>query len=155
MAYKIRPFNSLEEALSYAVEQLGDEKISLVTGKSASYIRKCSDPDSDQNLPFNLATKIDLECVINGKGTPLLNFFENHIEENTNPEQIKDHLLGILGQLSHNSNRIVEKSIAALDENSPGGSKITQSELKEISYAIKKIEEKILNLKIKVQEHTI
>ena len=36
MAYKIRPFNSLEEALSYAVEQLGDEKISLVTGKSAS-----------------------------------------------------------------------------------------------------------------------
>jgi hypothetical protein len=42
-----------------------------------------------------------------------------------------------------------------LDENSPGGSKITQSELKEISYAIKKIEEKILNLKIKVQEHTI
>jgi len=82
-------------------------------------------------------------------------FFEDHIEQNTSPEQIKDHLLGILGQLSHNSNRIVEKSIAALDENSPGGSKITQSELKEISYAIKKIEEKILKLKIKVQEHTI
>jgi len=155
MAYKIRPFNSLEEALSYAVEQLGDEKISLVTGKSASYIRKCSDPDSDQNLTFNLATKIDLECAISGKGTPLLNFFEDHIEQNTSPEQIKDHLLGILGQLSHNSNRIVEKSIAALDENSPGGSKITQSELKEISYAIKKIEEKILKLKIKVQEHTV
>ena len=52
MAYKVRTFNSLEESLTYAIEQIGDEKISLVTGKSASYIRKCSDPDSDQNIPL-------------------------------------------------------------------------------------------------------
>ena len=68
--------------------------------------------------------------------------------------QVEDPLTGLLGQLSHNSNRIVERCIRAIDDKSPGGEKITALELKGISEAIKKIEEKILKLKIKVQEHT-
>ena len=61
MAYKIRDFLSLEEALSYAIEQIGDDAIEKATGKSSSYIRKCSDPVTTQILPYQLAMKIDLE----------------------------------------------------------------------------------------------
>ena len=35
MAYKIRKFLSLEEALSYAIEQIGDEAIEKATEKSS------------------------------------------------------------------------------------------------------------------------
>ncbi len=154
MAYKIRKFSSLEEALSYAIEQLGDEAIAKATEKSSSYIRKCSDEDNQQRLPFHIALKIDLECIKQDKGAPLMIYYEHELEKEMNSHKIEDPLTGILGQLSHNSNRIVERCIKAIDEKSPGGEKITSTELKDISEAIKKIEEKILKLKVKVQEHT-
>ena len=154
MAYKIRKFSSLEEALSYAVEQLGDEALEKATEVSSSYIRKCSDEDSPQRLPFHIALKIDSECLKQDKGAPLMIYYEHALEKEMDSHKIEDPLTGILGQLSHNSNRIVERCIKAIDEKSPGGGKITPTELKDISEAIKKIEEKILKLKIKVQEHT-
>ena len=52
MAYKIRKYSSLEEALSYVIEQLGDDAIEKATDMSSSYIRKCSDADTNQRLPF-------------------------------------------------------------------------------------------------------
>ena len=153
MVYKIREFGSLEESLSYAIEQLGDKKISDITHKSSSYIRKCSDPDNDQKLPLSLALIIDAECIKLGKGSPLLDFYQNYMETYSNELKVKDNLLGILGQLSHNSNRIVERCIGALDKNSPAGEKLSLTEQKDISYAIKKIEEKISKLKQKIKEH--
>ena len=154
MAYKIRKYSSLEEALSYAIEQLGDDVIEKATEMSSSYIRKCSDADTPQRLPFHIALKIDAECIKQDKGSPLMIYYEHELENIIGEHQVEDPLTGILGQLSHNSNRIVERCIRAIDAKSPGGEKITVIELKGISEAIKKIEEKILKLKIKVQEHT-
>tara|TARA_B100001248_G_C27369112_1_gene450703 strand:+ start:781 stop:1248 length:468 start_codon:yes stop_codon:yes gene_type:complete len=154
LAYKIRKYSSLEEALSYVIEQLGDDAIEKATDMSSSYIRKCSDADTNQRLPFHVALKIDAECIRQDKGTPLMNYYENVLEKEISEHKVEDPLTGILGQLSHNSNRIVERCIKAIDVKSPGGEKITKTELKDISEAIKKIEEKILKLKIKVQEHT-
>ena len=154
MAYKIREYSSLEEALSYAIEQLGDEAIEKATEMSSSYIRKCSDADAQQRLPFHIALKIDAECIKQDKGSPLMIYYEHELEKVIDEHQVEDPLTGLLGQLSHNSNRIVERCIRAIDAKSPGGEKITAIELKGISEAIKKIEEKILKLKIKVQEHT-
>ena len=153
MVYKIREFGSLEESLAYAIEQLGDARISEITNKSSSYIRKCSDPDNDQKLPLYLALIIDAECLQMNKGSPLLDFYQNYLEIKSEDFKVKDNLLGILGQLSHNSNRIVERCISALDENSPAGEKLSLTEQKNISYAIKKIEEKITNLKKKIKDH--
>tara|TARA_E500000178_G_scaffold355844_1_gene430105 strand:+ start:4514 stop:4981 length:468 start_codon:yes stop_codon:yes gene_type:complete len=153
MVYKIREFGSFEESLAYAIEQLGDARISEITNKSSSYIRKCSDPDNEQKLPLYLALIIDAECLQMNKGSPILDFYQNHLEIISEDFKVKDNLLGILGQLSHNSNRIVERCISALDKNSPAGEKLSLTEQKNISYAIKKIEEKITNLKKKIKDH--
>ena len=153
MVYKIREFGSFEESLAYAIEQLGDVRISEITNKSSSYIRKCSDPDNEQKLPLYLALIIDAECLQMNKGSPILDFYQNHLEIISEDFKVKDNLLGILGQLSHNSNRIVERCISALDKNSPAGEKLSLTEQKNISYAIKKIGEKITNLKKKIKDH--
>ena len=81
MAYKIRKFSSLEEALSYAIEQLGDEALEKATEMSSSYIRKCSDEDSPQRLPFHIALKIDTECIKQDKGAPLMIYYEHELEK--------------------------------------------------------------------------
>ena len=128
MAYKIRKFLSLEEALSYAIEQIGDEAIEKATEKSSSYIRKCSDPDSPQILPYQLAMKIDLECLKLNKGTPLFSFYEHQLVMN-----MKDQAMNKFG---------------------PERDKISKTDLKKISEAIKQMEEKILKVKVKVEEHT-
>ena len=95
MAYKIRKFSSLEEALSYAIEQLGDEAIAKATEKSSSYIRKCSDEDNQQRLPFHIALKIDLECIKQDKGAPLMIYYEHELEKEMNSHKIEDPLTGI------------------------------------------------------------
>jgi len=154
MAYKIRKFLSLEESLSYAVEQLGDEAIQKSTGKSSSYIRKCSDPDAEQTLQFQDAIKIDMECLKLNKGTPIFEFYEHQLVIAMKEHHIEERLNDVVGQMSAKALLIVDRCIQAMNKFGPEGNKITQTDLKGISEAIKQMEEKILKVKIKVEEHT-
>jgi len=154
MAYKIRNFLSLEEALSYAIEQLGDEAIEKATEKSSSYIRKCSDPDSPQILPYQLAMKIDLECLKLNKGTPLFSFYEHQLVMSMKDVNIEERLNDVVGQMSAKALLIVDRVIQAMNKFDTNEGKISKADLKEISEAIKQMEEKILKVKVKVEEHT-
>ena len=116
MAYKIREFLSLEEALSYAIEQLGDGKIANTTGKSSSYIRKCSDPDSPQILPYQLAMKIDLECLKLNKGSPLFSFYEHQLVVSMKDVNIEERLNDVVGQMSAKALLIVDRVIKAMNK---------------------------------------
>ncbi len=153
MAYKIRDFLSLEEALSYAIEQLGDEAIEKVTEKSSSYIRKCSDPDSPQILPYQLAMKIDLECLKQNKGTPLISFYEHQLIKSMKDVNIEERLNDVVGQMSAKALLIVDRCIQAMNKFDTNEGKISKTDLKGISEAIKQMEEKILKVKVKVKEH--
>ena len=63
--------STIEHGLTEAVKQLKSKVIEEVTGKSESFIRKCSDPDLDQQLDHRDAVKIDRACVERGL-TPFL-----------------------------------------------------------------------------------
>ena len=154
MAYKPRKFLSSEEALSYAIEQIGDKAIQKATGKSGSYIRKCSDPDAEQTLQFQDAIKIDLECLKLNKGTPLFEFYEHQLVIAMKEHHIEERLNDVVGQMSAKALLIVDRCIQAMNKFGPEGDKITKTDLKGISEAIKQMEEKILKVKIKVEEHT-
>ena len=72
---KNRELSSIEHGLAEAIKNLKAEVIEEVTGKSESYIRKCSDPDLEQQLDHIDAVKkelikfslIDLEAKISPK----------------------------------------------------------------------------------------
>ena len=67
----IRKISSIEHGLAEAIKNLKTELIEKATGKSESFIRKCSDPDLDQQLDHRDAVKIDRACIENGL-TPYL-----------------------------------------------------------------------------------
>ena len=68
---KLREISSIEHGLSEAIKNLKSRVIEEVTGKSESFIRKCSDPDLDQQLDHKDAVKIDKACIERGL-TPYL-----------------------------------------------------------------------------------
>ena len=70
---KNRELSSIEHGLAEAIRNLKAEVMEEVTGKSESYIRKCSDPDLEQQLDHRDAVKIDKACVENGLAPYLLN----------------------------------------------------------------------------------
>ena len=70
---KNRELSSIEHGLAEAIKNLKSELIEEVTGKSESYIRKCSDPHLDQQLDHRDAIKIDKACIQKGFAPYLLN----------------------------------------------------------------------------------
>ena len=70
---KNRELSTIEHGLAEAIRNLKAEVIEEVTGKSESYIRKCSDPDLEQQLDHKDAVKIDKACIAKGLDPYLLN----------------------------------------------------------------------------------
>ena len=68
---KLRQISTIEHGLTEAIKNLKSKVIEEVTGKSESFLRKCSDPDLDQQLDHKDAVKIDKACVERGL-TPYL-----------------------------------------------------------------------------------
>ena len=68
---KLRQISSIEHGLTEAIKNLKSTVIEEVTGKSESFLRKCGDPDLDQQLDHKDAVKIDKACVERGL-TPYL-----------------------------------------------------------------------------------
>ena len=60
---KLRDISSIEHGLTEAIKNLKSKVIEEVTGKSESFLRKCSDPDLDQQLDHKDAVKIDKELI--------------------------------------------------------------------------------------------
>ena len=71
---KLREISSIEHGLTEAIKNLKSKVIEEVTGKSESFLRKCSDPDLDQQLDHRDAVKIDKACVQKGLNELLTKF---------------------------------------------------------------------------------
>ena len=93
---KIRKTASIESGIMQVLKILNEEDIRDAIGKGSSYLRKCSNPDLQQQIDHNDSIKLDLACIKKGKAPPLydaheyivINEFENssfhknnHIDE--------------------------------------------------------------------------
>ena len=68
---KIRKTASIENGIMQVLKILTEEEIQKAINKSSSYLRKCSNPDLQQQIDHNDSIKLDLACIKKGKAPPL------------------------------------------------------------------------------------
>ena len=150
---KIRELSSIENGLAEAIKSLKSKVIEEVTGKSESYIRKCSDPDLNQQLDHRDAVKIDKACVERGLSPYMLNSHTYIIQKELKNIKSSNHDINellikftilhgeLMNAISRAKNPIGEK-----------GSSVSAAEKKEIFDAFNALEDKILKIKTTVEK---
>ena len=156
---KVRKIASIERGIEEILQALSDQEIQETIGKGSSYLRKCSDPgrnsegkDSDgvkRNIDHIESVKLDKKCVQKGISPPLLNAHQLIIEQEKSGRQSDvvdvNKMLIKFSILEGELNKVV---IEVTDPASPGGENITRLEKKKVFEAIKRIEDKILKIKL-------
>ena len=155
---KIRKIASIERGLEEIVQSLTEEEIKQAINKGSSYVRKCSDPQPDndgvkRNIDHTDSVKLDLKCIEKGISPPLLTAHQFIIdqaksEHKTNLGEVNEMLVKF-SILEGELNKVV---IQATDPASPGGKKIDDLEKKKVFEAIKNIEDKILKIKLAIDK---
>tara|TARA_B100001063_G_scaffold110844_1_gene103472 strand:- start:53 stop:517 length:465 start_codon:yes stop_codon:yes gene_type:complete len=151
---KIRKTASIESGIMQVLKILNEEDIQEAIGKGSSYLRKCSNPDLQQQIDHNDSIKLDLACIKKGKAPPLydaheyivINEFENSSSHKNNDI---DELL-VKSTILHG--KLIEVVKLAEDQKSDQGIDISKLEKKEIMEAIKNLEDKIMKIKITVDQ---
>ena len=151
---KIRKTASIENGIMQVLKILNEEEIHEAIGKGSSYLRKCSNPDLQQQIDHNDSIKFDLACIKKGKAPPLydaheyivINEFENSSSHKNNDI---DELL-VKSTILHG--KLIEVVKLAEDQKSDRGIDISKLEKKEIMEAIKNLEDKIMKIKITVDQ---
>ena len=155
---KIRKIASIERGLEEVIQALTDEEIKQAINKGSSYVRKCSDPQPDndgvkRNIDHTDSVKLDLKCIEKGISPPLLTAHQFIIdqakfEHKANLGDVSNMLVKF-SILEGELNKVV---IQATDPASPGGKKIDDLEKKKVFEAIKNIEDKILKIKLAIDK---
>ena len=149
---KIRKTASIENGLMEVVQILSEEEIQAAIGKGSSYVRKCSNPDLPQEIDHNDSFKLDKACIAKGKAPPLLTSHEYmiaHELENINTDGSKD-LSQILVRSTILHGKLTELIHNAQHPKSDKGVEISVLEKKDIFEAIKDLEDKILKIKLTI-----
>ena len=155
---KLRKIASIERGLEEVVQSLTEEEIKQAINKGSSYVRKCSDPQPDndgvkRNIAHADSIKLDIKCIEKGISPPLLTAHQFIIdqaksEHKTNLGDVSNMLVKF-SVLEGELNKVV---IEATDPKSPDGEKITALEKKKVFEAIKNIEDKILKIKLAIDK---
>ena len=149
---KIRKTASIENGLMEVVQILSEEEIQAAIGKGSSYVRKCSDPQQQQEIDHNDSFKLDKACIAKGKAPPLLTSHEYMIEselENINTDGSKD-LNKILVRSTILHGKLTELIHNAQHPKSAKGTEISVLEKKDTFEAIKDLEDKVLKIKLTI-----
>ena len=151
---KIRKQASIESGIMEVLKILSEEEIQESIGKSSSYLRKCSNPDLQQELDHNDSIKLDLKCIKKGKSHPLYTAHEYIIINEL--ENLDSHKTNDIDDMLVKSNilhgKLSEAVKLAEDPKSDAGKEISKLEKKEIMEAIKNLENKILKIKLTVDQ---
>ena len=152
---KIRKTASVENGIMQVLNILSDDEILEAIGKTSSYLRKCSNPDDPQrHIDHHDSIKLDIACIKKGKAPPLydaheyivINEFENlssHKENDIDEMLVKSTIL---------HGKLTEVVKLSEDPKSDQGKEISKLEKKEIMEAIKNLEDKIMKIKITVDQ---
>ena len=150
---KIRELSSIENGLAEAIKNLKSKIIEEVTGKSESYIRKCSDPDLEQQLDHRDAVKIDKACVERGLMPYMLRshtfIIEQELKKLKSDNQDINELL-IKFTILHG--QLMDAIQSAKNPIGEKGSFVSAAEKKEIFDAFNALEDKILKIKTTVEK---
>ena len=155
---KIRKIASIERGLEEVVQALTEEEIKQAINKGSSYVRKCSDPNPDndgikRNIDHIDSVKLDIKCIQKGISPPLLSAHQLMIDQEKSKNRSNfgevNQMLVKFSILEGELNKVV---IEATDPKSPDGEKITALEKKKVFEAIKNIEDKILKIKLAIDK---
>ena len=151
---KIRKTASIENGIMQVLKILKEDEIQETIGKSSSYLRKCSDPNQQQQIDHNDSIKLDIACIKKGKAPPLFIAHEYIvINESDNLDSHKqndiDEML-VKSTILHG--KLTEVVKQAEDPKSDKGIEISKLEKDEIMEAIKNLEDKIMKIKITVDQ---
>ena len=156
---KIRKIASIERGLEEVVQSLTEEEIKQAINKGSSYVRKCSDPNPDsdgvkRNIDHIDSVKLDIKCIQKGISPPLLSAHQLMIDQEKSKNRSNfgevNQMLVKFSILEGELNKVV---IEATDPKSPDGKEITALEKKKVFEAIKKIEDKILKIKLAIDKN--
>ena len=151
---KIRKTASIENGIMQVLKTLNEKEIQEAIGKSSSYLRKCSDPSQQQQLDHNDSVKLDAACIKKGKA-PHLCLAHEYIIANI-AENLEEHKQNDIDAMLVKSTilhgKLFEVVKEAEDPKSEEGSEISNLEKKEIMEAIKNLEDKIMKIKITVDQ---
>ena len=149
---KIRKNASIESGLMEVLKVLSDEEINTATGKTSSYIRKCSNPDLAQQIDHNDSFKLDQACIKKGKAPPLLTAYEYmiaHLLDKADNFENKDiNEMLVKSTILHG--KLTELVKEARDPKGDKGVEVSALEKKDIFEAITDLENKILKIKLTI-----
>ena len=155
---KIRKIASIERGLEEVVQSLTEEEIKQAINKGSSYVRKCSDPQPDndgikRNINHEDSVKLDIKCIQKGISPPLLTAHQFMVDQEKSKNRSNfgevNQMLVKFSILEGELNKVV---IEATDPKSPDGEEITALEKKKVFEAIKNIEDKILKIKLAIDK---
>ena len=161
---KIRKLASLEKGLEEIIKVLSESEIKKAINKGSSVLRKCSDPDRDsegrdedgvkRNIDHKDSVKLDLACVRKGISPPMLASHQYIVDEEKNKLNIEDmsDVSRMLVKFSILEGELNKFIIDATDPEGPDGEIINDLEKKKIFESIKKIEDKILKIKLSINQ---
>ena len=150
---KNRELSTIEHGLAEAIKNLKAEVIEEVTGKSESYIRKCSDPDLEQQLDHRDAVKIDKACIENGLAPYLLNSHTYIILKELKKANIENQSINeLLVQFTISMGKLLDSIKTAKSSKGEKGKEISAAEKKEIYEALHELEDKIVKVKTSVEK---
>ena len=131
---------------------LSEEEILTTIGKTSSYLRKCSDPQQQQQIDHNDSVKLDLACIKKGKAPPLFTSYEHMIAEvlDNNPDIENKDINEMLVKSTILHGKLTELVQGAKDPKSDKGPEISPLEKREIDQAITELENKILRIRLKI-----
>ena len=150
---KNRELSSIEHGLAEAIRNLKAEVIEEATGKSESYIRKCSDPDLEQQLDHRDAVKIDKACIAKGLDPYLLNSHQYIILKELEKANLGNQSINeLLVQFTISLGKLLDSIKTAKSSKGEKGQLISAAEKKEIYGAFHELENKILKVKDTIEK---
>ncbi len=150
---KNRELSTIEHGLAEAIKNLKAEVIEEVTGKSESYIRKCSDPHLDQQLDHRDAVKIDKACIEKGLDPYLLRSHEYIILKELEKANLGNQSINeLLVQFTISLGKLLDSIKTAKSLKGEKGEAISAAEKKKIHEALHELEDKIIKVKTSVEK---
>ena len=147
MSNKPRDISSIESGLAEAIRLLKDKGIEESTGKSASFIRKCSDPGLDQQIDHKDSLKIDQYSIRHNKGHPMLTTHQYIIGKELQKIDSINDIDDLLVKFTILQGKLMGKIKSATDPVGEKGKNISHAEKKDIFSALHDLERKLSEIK--------
>lgn len=140
---------SVEDTLKDLIELIGFEGIEKAINKKKSTIQNISNPFyKERQLSHRDAIDLDIYCKKKGIGSPFLKAYETLLEKyiaENQVEETSEQILNNLIRLGESIGNVMEETRKALKD-----SKVDEEEKEKIATEIKKLEQKISQLKLKL-----